>query len=50
MGFALAIFSTETNNVVSMRAEKLGIPCIQGLEDKNFALLDYCIENSLNPE
>ena len=50
MGFAQAIFSTETNNVVSMRAEKLGIPCIQGLEDKKSALLDYCIESSINPE
>jgi YrbI family 3-deoxy-D-manno-octulosonate 8-phosphate phosphatase len=49
-GFAQAIFSTETNNVVSMRAEKLGIPCIQGLEDKKSALLDYCIDSSINPE
>jgi 3-deoxy-D-manno-octulosonate 8-phosphate phosphatase (KDO 8-P phosphatase) len=50
MGFAQAIVSTEKNNVVSMRAEKLGILCMQGLEDKKSVLLDYCIDSSINPE
>ena len=50
MGFAQAILSTEKNNVVSMRAEKLGILCMQGLEDKKSVLLDYCIDSSINPE
>tara|TARA_B100000963_G_scaffold360304_1_gene390660 strand:- start:473 stop:955 length:483 start_codon:yes stop_codon:yes gene_type:complete len=50
MGFAQAIVSTEKNNVVSMRAEKLGILCMQGLEDKKSVLLDYCVDSSINPE
>ena len=50
MGFSQAILSTEKNQVVSMRANKLGIPCMQGLEDKKSALLDYCTESGINPE
>ena len=50
MGFVQAILSSEKNNVVSMRAEKLGIPCMQGLEDKKSAFLNYCTESGINPE
>ena len=39
------IISTEKNPVVSKRAEKLGLPCIQGCDDKKSALTDYCNEN-----
>lgn len=33
-GFHLLILSTETNAVVARRAEKLGIDCIQGVDEK----------------
>ena len=38
LGIATAIISTETNPVVSMRANKLKIRCVQGVEDKRAAL------------
>jgi 3-deoxy-D-manno-octulosonate 8-phosphate phosphatase (KDO 8-P phosphatase) len=38
LGVAVAIISTETNPVVSARARKLGIPCVQGCKDKRAAL------------
>lgn len=50
MGFAQAILSTEKNQVVSKRAQKLGISCLQGLEDKKSALLDYCKEHKIKTE
>ena len=39
------IISTEKNPVVSARASKLGIPCLQGIDDKKYSLLDYCKKN-----
>ena len=36
------IISTETNPVVSTRANKVGINCLQGIENKKTALIDYC--------
>jgi len=39
------IISTETNHVVKKRAEKLGIPCIQGVADKKSILLEYVKNN-----
>ena len=36
------IFSTETNKVVSRRAEKLGIEVQQGLKSKKEAVIEYC--------
>ena len=44
------LLSTENNPVVSARAKKMGIPVIQGAEDKRQLLLDYCQENVINPE
>ena len=41
------IISTEKNPVVSERASKLGIPCLQGIENKKSALLNYCQENAI---
>ena len=36
------IVSTETNPVVSVRARKLGIECLQAVEDKAAAITAYC--------
>ena len=41
------IMSTETNPVVSARAIKLDIPCLQGLDNKKDALTDYCQKNEI---
>lgn len=38
LGVATAIISTETNPVVSIRANKLQIRCVQGVENKRTAL------------
>ena len=40
--------STETNPVVSARAIKLDIPCLQGLDNKKDALLDYSKKNDID--
>lgn len=37
-GIATVIISTEVNPVVTARSRKLGIPCVQGCEDKRAAL------------
>jgi YrbI family 3-deoxy-D-manno-octulosonate 8-phosphate phosphatase len=42
LGVKLVIISTETNPVVSVRANKLKIDCIQGVEDKAEALNKIC--------
>lgn len=42
LGIALAIISTETNGVVSKRAEKLNVECIQSVSDKAECLRKYC--------
>jgi 3-deoxy-D-manno-octulosonate 8-phosphate phosphatase (KDO 8-P phosphatase) len=39
------IASTETNNVVKYRAEKLKIPVIYGVKDKKKTITKYCIKN-----
>jgi YrbI family 3-deoxy-D-manno-octulosonate 8-phosphate phosphatase len=36
------IVSTETNPVVSKRAEKLKVPCLQGVENKAEAITEIC--------
>ncbi len=41
-GVALIIISTEVNPVVSVRADKLKIDCMQGVVDKRRAVLDLC--------
>lgn len=38
LGLHLIIISTETNPVVSARARKLKLDCVQGVEDKRVAL------------
>lgn len=46
-GLRQVIFSTETNNVVKARAQKLGIPVISGIADKKGALASYCEERNI---
>jgi len=41
------ILTTEKNRVVALRAKKLGIPLISGVEDKKSALLSYCKNNGV---
>ena len=43
------ILSTETNSVVSARAQKLGIECLQGCSDKAQAVLEIIESRHLNP-
>ena len=44
-GFKQIIFSTEKNPVITMRAKKLDIPCIQGIVNKKAEIVRYCREN-----
>ena len=47
LGIQQMILSTETNPVVSARAEKLGLFCLQGIDNKAQALTDYCKNHQL---
>ena len=47
LGIKQMILSTETNPVVSSRAEKLGIKCMQGIENKKEALTEYCMKHNI---
>ena len=47
MGIKQIIISTEKNPVVSARSNKLEIPCLQGVENKKYALMDYCQKNDI---
>jgi YrbI family 3-deoxy-D-manno-octulosonate 8-phosphate phosphatase len=47
-GIPLLILSTETNPVVQARAGKLGIPCLQGVQDKGPALSRWLQEHGLD--
>ena len=47
LGIEQIIISTEQNPVVSARAHKLGIPCLQGIENKMMVLNDYCKEKNI---
>ena len=47
IGIKQIIISTEKNRVVSARANKLKIPCLQGVVDKKYALMDYCQKNNI---
>jgi len=48
IGIQQIIISTEKNPVVSTRAKKLGIPCLQGIDNKKKALIDYCKKNDID--
>ena len=47
LGIKQIIISTEENTVVSARANKLDIPCLQGIANKKYALKDYCQKNDI---
>ena len=48
LGFSQIIISTEKNPVVNTRATKLGISCLQGINNKKTALIDYCKINDID--
>ena len=48
LGIEQIIISTEKNPVVSARANKLGIPCLQDIDNKTKALQEYCQENDFD--
>jgi 3-deoxy-D-manno-octulosonate 8-phosphate phosphatase (KDO 8-P phosphatase) len=47
LGIQQIILSTETNPVVSARAEKLDMFCLQGIDNKAQGLVDYCKNHHL---
>lgn len=48
LGIDTLIISTESNPVVSARARKLGIPCIQNCDDKRLALEHIAGESDIS--
>ena len=48
IGIPQIIISTEKNNVVSVRSAKLGIECLQDIENKKLTLSKYCKNNKIN--
>ena len=48
LGIEQIIISTENNPVVSARAHKIGLPCMQGIKNKKLALIDYCKINDVD--
>ena len=47
LGIQQMILSTEINPVVGARAKKLDLFCLQGIENKAQALIDYCKNHHL---
>lgn len=48
MGFRQMILSTEANKVVAARAQKLGIECLHGIEDKATEIKQLCDKQGLS--
>lgn len=48
-GIEVLILSTETNPVVSARAAKLGVQCLQGITSKGTTLAAWCAEQGIDP-
>lgn len=48
-GLSLLILSTESNPVVQARAQKLGIPCLHGINDKWQALKEWLEAREFDP-
>ena len=48
LGIKQIIISTEKNPVVPTRAKKLGIYCLQGIENKKDVLMNYCKKNDID--
>lgn len=49
-GIDVLILSTETNPVVTARAAKLGVECLQGIDSKGEALAGWCADRGLEPQ
>tara|TARA_B100001250_G_scaffold413855_1_gene449481 strand:+ start:545 stop:1009 length:465 start_codon:yes stop_codon:yes gene_type:complete len=49
-GIGQIIISTEKNPVVSIRADKLNIECLQAIDDKEIALTNYCEKRGIDFE
>jgi N-acylneuraminate cytidylyltransferase len=47
-GISLLVLSKEKSPVVQKRCEKLGIPCIQAIDDKKLFLASWLKKNSIN--
>ena len=47
LGIQQIILSTEENPVVRVRAEKLNLFCLHGVDNKAQALIDYCENNQI---
>jgi len=47
-GIKVIVLSTEVDAVVSARCRKMGIPALQGIEDKATALQNYLLENKID--
>lgn len=50
IGIKQIIISTEKNPIVSSRAKKLKIDCLQGVKNKKIILTDYCGQNNIQIE
>jgi YrbI family 3-deoxy-D-manno-octulosonate 8-phosphate phosphatase len=50
IGVQAFIISTEANPVVTARAQKLKLPCKQGVEDKAAGILATCSELQIDPQ
>jgi len=48
LGIQQIILSTEANPIVTQRAIKLKVPCLQGIDNKKDTLLDYCNKNDID--
>jgi len=48
-GLPIWVLSSEPNPVVQARADKLGIPCLHGLQDKGLALRQLLHEHGIDP-
>ena len=50
LGIKVAIVSTESNSVVSVRSEKLKVPCFQNVEDKSTVVDEICRKYDISTE
>jgi N-acylneuraminate cytidylyltransferase len=48
-GLPILVLSAEINPVVQARCDKLGLPCLQGVQNKRHALLEWLQDRSINP-
>jgi len=49
-GIPSMVLSTETNPVVSARCKKMGVPVMQGVEEKAVVLKQYLLDNRIDPQ